>query len=102
MNWNWIKKWYWNNIKTLKLSANVVGDCNDYNHFPNKLLLTNTQVSKFCKAFANNLSANIKLSKTQLHKIGQSRGFLGKLLGSLPKTGLPLLKIMLKPLPKAF
>ena len=31
--------------------------------FPHKLLLTNTQVSKFRKAFANNFSANIKLSR---------------------------------------
>ena len=38
------------------------------------LLLTNTQVSKLSKAFANNYSANIQLSKTQLHRIGQSRG----------------------------
>ena len=44
--------------------------CTDVeNNFPHKLLLTNTQVSKLRKAFANNSSANIKLSKTQLHKI---------------------------------
>ena len=30
-------------------------------------------------------SANIKLSKTQFHKIGQSGGFLGRLLGLLLK-----------------
>ena len=46
-------------------------------------------------------SANIKLSKTQLHKIGQSGGFLGRLLGPLPKTGLPLMKNVLKPLGKS-
>ena len=62
---------------TLKISSNVVGGSNDENNFPNKLLLTNTQVSKLCKAFANNSSANIELSKTQMHKIGQSGGFLG-------------------------
>ena len=33
----------------------------------------------------NGSSANIKLSKTQLDKIGQSGGFLGKLLGLLLK-----------------
>ena len=33
---------------------------NDENNFPNKLLLTNTQISKFCKACANNSLANIK------------------------------------------
>ena len=51
--------------------SNVVDDSNDENNFPHRLLLTNTQVSKLRKAFSNNSSANIKLSKTQLHKIGQ-------------------------------
>ena len=55
-----------------------------YNIF--KLLLTNTQVSKLRKAFASNSSANIELSKTQLHKIGQSVGFLGILLGAVTKN----------------
>ena len=57
----------------LKISSNVVGDSNNENNFPHKLLLTNTQVSRLCKAFANDSSANTKLSKTQLNKIGQSR-----------------------------
>ena len=48
----------------------------------------------------NNSSANTKLSKTQLHKIGQSGGFLGILLGPLLKTGLPLMEDILKPLSK--
>ena len=65
----------------MKISSNIVGDSNDENKFPDKLLLTNTQVSKFCKAFANNSSANIKLSKTQLHKIEHSGGFFGRILG---------------------
>ena len=56
---------------TLKLSSNVVSDSNDENNFPRKLLLIDTQDSILCKAFANNPSANIKLSKTQLHKIGK-------------------------------
>ena len=86
---------------TLKLSSNVVGDSNDENNIPHKLLLTNTQVLKLCKAFANNNSANIKLSKTQLHKIGQSGGFLDRLLGPLLKTGLPLIGNVLKPLAKS-
>ena len=46
---------------TFKLSSNVAGDSNDENNFPHKLLLTNTQVSSFRKAFINNSSANIKL-----------------------------------------
>ena len=35
-----------------------------------------------------------------MHKIGQSGVFLGRLLGSLLKTGLPLMKSVLKPLAK--
>ena len=48
----------------------------------------------------NNSSANTKLSKTQVHNIGQSGGFLGILLGPLLKTGLPLMEDILKPLSK--
>ena len=44
----------------------------------------------FLQAFANNSLANIKLSKTQLHKIAQSGGFLGKLLGPLLKNWLKM------------
>ena len=88
------------NKVTLKLSSNVVGDSNDVSNFPHKLLLTNTQVSRLRKAFVNNSSANIKLPKTQLHKIGQSGEFLGRLLGPLLKTGLPLMKNVLKSLTK--
>ena len=55
---------------TLKCSSNVAVDSNDENNHSHKLLLTNSQVSKLFKAFANNSSVNIELSKTQLHKIG--------------------------------
>ena len=48
---------------TLKLSSNALGNSNDENNFPHKLVLTNAQVSKLCKTFTNNSSANIKLSK---------------------------------------
>ena len=74
----------------LRLSLNMIGD-NEEN-FPQKLLLTNRQVANICKAFANHLSTDIKLSKTQLSKMIQSVGFLGRLLGPLLKTGLPLIK----------
>ena len=87
---------------TLKLSSNVVSDSNDENNFSHKLLLTNTQVSRLRKAFANGSSTYKKLSKTQSHKIGQSGGFLGRHLGLLLKTGLPIIKNVLKPLAKAF
>ena len=42
-------------------------------------------------------SADIKLSKTQLPKINQSGGLLSPLL----KTGLPLIKDVMKPLVKS-
>ena len=48
---------------TLNQSSNVVGDSNNENNFPHKLL-TSTQVSNLRKAFANNSLAKIKLSKT--------------------------------------
>ena len=60
------------NEVTLKGLSNIDGDSNDENNFPQKLLLTNTQVSKLLKAFENGSSVNIKLSKPQLHKIGQA------------------------------
>ena len=85
---------------TLKISSNVVGDSDNENNFPYSLLLTNTQGSKLRKAFGNDSLANTKLPKTQLHKIGQSGGFLGRLLGPLLKIGLPLMKNVLKPLAK--
>ena len=64
------------------------------------MLLTNTQVSRLCKAFSNNFDANIKLSKTQLHKIGQSAWFVGRLLGPILKNGGLLIKNILKSLTK--
>ena len=45
-------------------------------NFPHKLLLTNRKVANIHKAFANNSSVNIKLSKTQLSKMILSGGFL--------------------------
>ena len=42
----------------------------------------------------------MKLTKTQLHKIGKSGGISDKLLGPLLNTGLPLMKNVLKPLAK--
>ena len=65
------------------------------------MLLTNTKVSKLCKAFANNSSANIKLSKTQPRKISQSGGFLGRYLGPFLKIGLPLMGNVIKRLTKS-
>ena len=58
-------------------------------------------MSKLRKAFTNTFSANMKLSETQLHKIGKSGRFLGRLLGSLLKTWLHLTKDVLKALAKS-
>ena len=51
----------------LRLSSNRIGD-NEVN-FPHKLLSTNRQVPNLRKAFSNHLSADIKLSKTQISKM---------------------------------
>ena len=90
----------------LRLSSNMIGD--NKTNFPHKLSLTNRQYkliiitnTNLRKAFANYLSTDIKLSKTQLSKMMQSGGFLGRLLGPLLKTGLPLIKNVIKPLAKS-
>ena len=83
----------------LRLSSNMIGDSES--NFPNQLLLTNRQVSNIRKAFANNPSIDIKLSKTQLSNMIQPGGFLGRLLGPLLKTGLSLMKNVLTPLAKS-
>ena len=79
----------------------MIGDSNDKGNFPHELLLTKRQVSSFPKAFSNSSSLDIKFSKTQLSKMIQSGGFLGKLLGPLLKTGLPLMKSVITPLAKS-
>ena len=58
----------------LRLSSNMIGD--NESNFPHKLLLTNRQVSNLRRTFENYLSADIKLSKTQLSKMIQSGGFI--------------------------
>lgn len=70
---------------------------NDETAFPRKSLLTDWKVSKISKTFANNLSANIKLSKTQLSKIIQLGEFLDRFFRILLKTSLPLRRNLLKP-----
>ena len=70
-------------------------------NFPHKLLLTNRQVVNLCNAFADKSPTDINLSKTQMSKMIKSRGFLGRLLGPLLKTGLPLIKNVIKPLAKS-
>ena len=85
----------------LKLSSNMTGKSSDNVNFPRELLLTNRQVSNLRKVFANHLSVDIKLSKTQLSKMIQSGKFLGRLLGPLLITELPLMKSVIKRLGKS-
>ena len=79
----------------------MIGNSNDEFNYPHNLLLTNRQVANLCKSFAIYLSTDMKLSKTQLSKMIQSGGFLGRLFGSLLKTGLPLIKNVIKLLAKS-
>ena len=80
----------------LRSSSNIVGNSNDETNFRHKSLLTNRQILSIRKAFANQTSVDIKLSKAQLTKM-QKVGFL-KILMPLLKSGLPLLKSVVKPL----
>ena len=71
----------------------MIGNSDDDEiNFPHKLLLTNRQVANL-QVFANHTSTNIKLSKTKMQKCGFVR-----LLARLLKSGLPLLKSVIKPL----
>ena len=69
---------------------------------PHELLLTTRQDTKLRNALNNNSATDIKLSKTQIKKLIQSGGFLGKLLsklaGPLMKVAMPLAKNVLAPL----
>ena len=59
-------------------------------------LIKHYQLSKLCKAFVNNSSANIKVSKTKQSKIVQSQGFLARLFEPLLKTDLSVMNNVLK------
>ena len=82
---------------TLKTSLKMFNG----NNLPHELLLTTRQKTKVTNAFNNNTSTDIKLSNAQINKIIQSGGFLGKLLAPLLKTGLPLIKNVIKQLAKS-
>ena len=71
------------------------------NDFPHKPLLTNRQVVNFRKAFANKLSTDIMLSKTQLAKLIQTGRALDRRISSLWKTSLPLTKNIIQLLAKS-
>ena len=59
-------------------------------------MLINRQVANIRKGFASHTSTEIKLAKVQLTKM-QKGGFL-RFLAPLLKSGLPLLKSVIKPL----
>ena len=83
-----------------RLSSNMVGNFNDKINLP-ELLLTTRQVVNIFKTFVNSFSTDIKLSKTQLSKMILSRGVFGRRLGLSLRTGLPLMKNLIKPLAKS-
>ena len=74
----------------------MIGNSDDEGNFPHKLFLTNRQVAHIRKAFANHTSTNIKFSKAQLTKMKKG-GFL-RFLAPLLKSGLPLIKSVIKAL----
>ena len=49
----------------------MIGNSDDGTNFSPKLGLTNRQVANLCQGFANYLSTDIKLLKSQLYKIVQ-------------------------------
>ena len=79
----------------------MIGDPNDKTNFSHELLLTSREVSSIRKAITNNSSVDIKFSNIKLSKMIQSGGLLGKLLGPLLKTRLPLMKSVITRLVKS-
>ena len=71
------------------------------NDLPYELYLTTRQTTKLRNSLENNMSSDMKLSRVQIKKVIMSGGSLGSLLGKfagpLLKTGLPLLKSVVKP-----
>ena len=82
---------------TLRMSLKMFNG----NDLPHELLLTKRQKTKLRTAVNNNMSIDLKLSTAQISKIIQFGWFLGRLHGPLLKTGLPLIKNVIKPLPKS-
>ena len=78
---------------TLRISLKMFNGDN----LPHELLLT-TRQKKIRNALNNNTSTYIKFSKAQINNTIQSGGCLGRLLGPLLKTGLTLIKNVIKPL----
>ena len=94
----WNRKW---NRSSFKLPSNMIHNSDDEINFPYKLLLTYRQVANLHRVFANKSSIDIKSLKSHLSKMIQSGRFLGRLLSSLLKTGLPLMENVIKPLARS-
>ena len=86
-----------NTAITLRISLKMFNG----NDLPHELLLTTRQKTKIRNSFNNNTLTDLKLSKTQINKIIQPGGFLSRLLGLLLRTGLLLIKNVIKPLAKS-
>ena len=71
---------------TLKINIKMFNGKN----LPHELLLTTRQKTKWRNIFENNISTDIKMSKSQISTIIQSEGFLGSLLSKLT---CPLMKV---------
>ena len=61
---------------------------------PHELFLTTKQTTKGGNVFANNVSADIKISKAQISKITQSRGSCGSWLGIQERQHLQILQFI--------
>ena len=57
---------------TLRMNIKIFNGCN----LPHELLLTTRQKTKLRNVFENNMLTDIKLSKSQISRIIQSRGIL--------------------------
>ena len=83
---------------TLRMNARMFNG----NNLPHELLLTTRQTTELRNSIENNMSTDIKLSKTQISKTIPSEGFLGallsKLAGPLMKVSVQIAKKVLAPL----
>ena len=83
---------------TLRINLKILNE----NNLPHELLLTTRQKTKLINAFNNNVSTDIKLSKSQITNTIKSGRLLGSLLSKLArplmKVAIPLAKTVLAPL----
>ena len=79
---------------TLRMNVKLFNE----NNLPHELLLTTWPKTKLRKAFENNMSTDIKLSKVQISKKTLLGSLLSKIAGSLMKVAVPLGNNILAPL----